>query len=215
MNPAPAIHLVLASTSPYRQALLKRFNLPFSVCAPEIDETPLPGETPSQLVLRLSEAKARAVAQQSDCPSHAFAYVLIIGGDQVADCDGVAVGKPGDFDNARKQLRMLSGKTVTFRTGLALFNPQANRCRSIRVDIATTYRTLTDAEVEAYLHVAQPYNCAGSVRSEDLGIALFESIDNNDPTALIGLPLIALARLLRAEGVNPLLHQALAPRSLP
>ncbi|MDR0771280.1 MAG: Maf family nucleotide pyrophosphatase [Burkholderiales bacterium] len=204
MNSALPVHLILASTSPYRQALLKRFNLPFRVCAPAIDETPLPGETPSQLVLRLSEAKARA--GESGCAPHA----LIIGGDQVADCDGVAVGKPGDFDNARKQLRMLSGKTVIFRTGLALFNPAARRCRSVRVDIATTYRTLTDAEIEAYLHVALPYNCAGSVRSEDLGIALFESIDNNDPTALIGLPLIALSRLLRAEGVNPLLHQPLA-----
>ncbi|MCL2872602.1 MAG: Maf family nucleotide pyrophosphatase [Betaproteobacteria bacterium] len=199
----PAPFLILASSSPYRQALLKRFNLPFDVCAPEIDETPLPRETPSQLVLRLSEAKARAVAQQESCPPHA----LIIGGDQVADCDGVAVGKPGDFDNARRQLQKLSGKTVVFRTGLALFNPSAGRCRSVRVDIATTYRTLTDAEIEAYLRAAQPYNCAGSVRSEDLGIALFERIDNDDPTALIGLPLIALARLLRAEGVNPLLHQ--------
>ncbi|MCL2310041.1 MAG: Maf family nucleotide pyrophosphatase [Proteobacteria bacterium] len=205
MDAPPTFHLVLASTSPYRQELLKRFNLPFSVCAPAIDETPLFGETPSQLVLRLSETKARAVARQSDCPSHS----LIIGGDQVADCDGVAVGKPGDFDNAREQLRMLSGKTVLFRTGLALFNPQARRCRSVRVDIATTYRTLTDAEIEAYLHAAQPYNCAGSARSEDLGIALFERIDNDDPTALIGLPLIALARLLRAEGINPLLHQSL------
>ncbi|MCL2297814.1 MAG: Maf family nucleotide pyrophosphatase [Proteobacteria bacterium] len=211
MNTPPATHLVLASTSPYRQELLKRFNLPFSVCAPEIDETPLPGETPSQLVLRLSEAKARAVARQSDCPSRS----LIIGGDQVADCDGVAIGKPGDFDNARRQLRSLSGKTVLFRTGLALFNPQARRCRSVRVDIATTYRTLTDAEIEAYLHAAQPYNCAGSVRSEDLGIALFERIDNDDPTALIGLPLIALARLLRAEGVNPLLHQPLVSHPAP
>jgi len=199
----PDPFLILASSSPYRQALLKRFNLPFGVCAPEIDETPLPGETPSQLVLRLSEAKARAVVRQSACPAHA----LIIGGDQVADCDGVAVGKPGNFDNACQQLRRLSGKTVLFRTGLALFNPSAGRCRSVRVDIATTYRTLTDAEIEAYLRAAQPYNCAGSVRSEDLGIALFERIDNDDPTALIGLPLIALARLLRAEGVNPLLHQ--------
>ncbi|MDR2016106.1 MAG: Maf family protein, partial [Burkholderiales bacterium] len=137
----------------------------------------------------------------------------IIGGDQVADFDGVAIGKPGSFDNARKQLQKLSGKTVIFRTGLALFNPAARRCRSVRVDIATTYRTLTDAEIDAYLYVAQPYNCAGSVRSEDLGIALFESIDNDDPTALIGLPLIALARLLRAEGVNPLLHQP--PASTP
>ncbi|MDR2710919.1 MAG: Maf family protein [Burkholderiales bacterium] len=252
------VHLILASTSPYRQALLERFNLPFSVCAPEIDETPLPGETPSQLVLRLSEAKARAVAQQvgavlsealtlhslsplppsqpsskggrSPIPSPSGGglgwglavqecaplnqkrsddspRVLIIGGDQVADSGGVAVGKPGNFDNARKQLRTLSGKTVIFRTGLALFNPQAGRCRSVRVDIATTYRVLTDAEIEAYLHAVQPYNCAGAVRSEDLGIALFERIDNDDPTALIGLPLIALARLLRAEGVNPLLHQ--------
>ncbi|MDR2173771.1 MAG: Maf family nucleotide pyrophosphatase [Burkholderiales bacterium] len=209
MNLATAPHLILASTSPYRQALLKRFNLPFSVCAPDIDETPLPGETPLQLVLRLSEAKARAGAKQGNCPAHA----LVIGGDQVADCDGVAVGKPGDFDNAYKQLRGLSGKTVIFRTGLALFNTTTRCCRSVCVDIATTYRTLTDAEIEAYLHTAQPYNCTGSVRSEDLGIALFESIDNNDPTALIGLPLIALARLLRAEGVNPLLLQPHIPHS--
>ncbi len=203
MATIPPPYLILASTSPYRRALLQRFNLPFSVCAPEVDETSLAGETPSQLVLRLSEAKARAAANQNPVPGHA----LIIGGDQVADCDNNAIGKPGNFDNARRQLRSLSGKTVIFRTGLALFNPAARRCRSVRVDIATTYRTLTDPEIEAYLRAAQPYNCAGSVRSEDLGIALFESIDNSDPTALIGLPLIALARLLRAEGVNPLLHQ--------
>ncbi len=194
--------LVLASTSPYRCDLLKRFNIPFQTFAPEVDETPLPNETPAQLVLRLAEMKARAGAAAFASSSE---NVLVIGADQVADFNGTILGKPGSFANAQKQLRTLSGHSVVFRTGVALFNPQAQRCRTVRVDVTTEYRHLTDAEIDHYLRAAEPFNCAGSVRSEDLGIALFERIDNDDPTALIGLPLIALARLLRAEGVNPLL----------
>ncbi len=196
------VTLLLASTSPYRRDLLTRFGLPFQTFSPEVDETPLPNETPAQLVLRLSEMKARA-------GEAAFAHMpentLIIGADQIADFEGVVFGKPGSLANAQKQLSALSGKTVVFRTGLALFNPQARRCRTVRIDVVTEYRDLTDAEINHYLHAAEPFNCAGSARSEDLGITLFERIDNNDPTALIGLPLIALARLLRAENVNPLL----------
>ncbi len=196
------VTLLLASTSPYRRDLLTRFGLPFQTFSPEVDETPLPNETPAQLVLRLSEMKARAgEAAFARMPEN----TLIIGADQVADFEGVVFGKPGSLANAQKQLSVLSGKTVVFRTGLALFNPQARRCRTVRIDVVTEYRDLTDAEINHYLHAAEPFNCAGSARSEDLGITLFERIDNNDPTALIGLPLIALARLLRAENVNPLL----------
>lgn len=194
--------LVLASTSPYRRQLLERLGIPFETCAPQVDETPLPNESPAQLVLRLSEMKARAGAATL---GEITEKTLVIGSDQVADFSGTPIGKPGSFEKARAQLKKLSGKTVVFRTGVALFNPAAQRCNSARIDVTTTYRQLSDEEIDAYLETAQPFNCAGAVRSEDLGIALFESIENDDPTALIGLPLIALSRLLRAEGVNPLL----------
>ncbi|MDR1530420.1 MAG: Maf family nucleotide pyrophosphatase [Burkholderiales bacterium] len=193
--------LVLASTSPYRRQLLERLGIPFTTCAPQVDEAVLPNETPAQLVLRLSEAKARAGAALMGLQGK----MLIIGSDQVADFGGAAVGKPNSFERARAQLQQLSGKTVIFRTGLALFNPAARRCCCTRVDVTTTYRKLSDEEIDAYLEKARPLNCAGAARSEDLGIALFERIESDDPTALIGLPLIALTRLLRAEDVNPLL----------
>lgn len=195
--------LVLGSTSRYRRALLDRLLLPFEVAAPDLDESALPGERPAATALRLAEAKARAVAAR-------YRDALVIGSDQVADCDGQPVGKPGHRAGAVAQLRMLSGRTVVFHTGVALVDAASGRCRSELVDIASTFRTLTDAEIATYLDREQPYDCAGSVRSEALGIALFERIASDDPTALIGLPLIALARLLRAEGLDPLGPDGLA-----
>jgi septum formation protein len=198
--------LVLASTSPYRQQMLSRFGLPFSVVSPAVDETPAPLETPEALVVRLSELKARAgAATFYHAMPRSPRNALIIGADQVADYNGVPIGKPGSFEAAHAQLQALSGKTVIFRTGLALYRPDTNVCRSECVNITTTYRTLSDEEITAYLTAAKPFNCAGSVRSEDLGITLFDSIQSDDPTALIGLPLIALARLMREQGANPLM----------
>jgi septum formation protein len=194
-NPPP---LVLGSTSRYRRALLDRLGLPFEVAAPGVDEAALPGERPAVTALRLAEAKARAVASR-------YADALVIGSDQVADCDGRPVGKPGDRARAFEQLRALSGRTVVFHTGLALVDAASGRCHRELVDVASTFRTLGDAEIARYLDREQPYDCAGSVKSEALGIVLFDRIASDDPTALIGLPLIALARLLRLEGVEPLL----------
>lgn len=192
--------LILASTSRYRRELMLRLGLPYTVAAPGIDEAPRPGEAPAQTALRLSEAKARAVAA-------GLAEGLVIGSDQVAECDGEPVGKPGTHEAALAQLARLSGRTVTFHTGLALVNAASGRAQRELVDVASTFRTLSPTEIEAYLARERPYDCAGSVRSEALGIALFERIASDDPTALIGLPLIALARMLRAEGVNPLLSE--------
>ena len=193
----PARLLVLGSTSHYRRELLSRLGLPFVVAAPEVDETPLPGEAPAETALRLALVKARAVAAR-------YADALVIGSDQVADCEGVAVGKPGSHAAAIAQLRALSGRTVVFHTGVALVDAASGRGACVRVDVASTFRTLTDADIVAYLDREQPYDCAGSVRSEGAGIALFERVQSDDPTALIGLPLIALCRLLRAEGIDVL-----------
>jgi len=190
--------LVLGSTSRYRRELLGRLGLAFEVAAPHVDEAALPGESPAATALRLSEAKARAVAAR-------FPDALVIGSDQVADCNGAAVGKPGDRANAIALLRSLSGKTVTFHTGVALVDAASGRCQRDLVDVASTFRVLSDAEIAAYLDREAPYDCAGGVKSETLGIALFERIASDDPSALVGLPLIALCRMLRAEGVDPLL----------
>ncbi|MDH5287740.1 MAG: Maf family nucleotide pyrophosphatase [Betaproteobacteria bacterium] len=189
--------LVLASTSRYRRELLGRLRLPFDIEAPGVDEKVLPGETPAQTALRLAEAKARAVA--AGRPEG-----LVIGSDQVASCDGEAISKPGTHANAVAQLQRLSGRTVTFHTAVALVNAATGRVQRELVDVASTFRSLSPAEIETYLRREQPYDCAGAVRSEALGIALFERIASDDPTALIGLPLIAVARMLRAEGVDPL-----------
>ncbi len=186
--------LVLASTSPYRRELLGRLGLPFVTVAPVADEAPLAGEAPRETALRLAEAKARSVAS-------AYPAALIIGSDQVADCDGAAVGKPGDFDGAVAMLTRLSGKTVVFHTGLALLETATGRCRTTLVDVRSTFRALGRADIEAYLRRETPYDCAGAVKAEGLGIVLFESIESDDPTALIGLPLIRLASLLRDAGV--------------
>lgn len=186
--------LVLGSTSRYRRELLERLRLPFQVASPGVDEAPTTGETPAATALRLSEAKARAVAAR-------FPAALVIGSDQVAECDGQSIGKPGNRDNAIAQLRLLAGRTVVFHTGLALVDAPSGRCQTAMVDVASTFRALEPAEIEAYVDREQPFDCAGSVRSEALGIALFDRIVSDDPTALIGLPLIALIRMLRAEGV--------------
>jgi septum formation protein len=197
--------LVLGSTSRYRRALLERFGVRFDVAGPDVDETPLPGERPAGTALRLSEAKARAVAAR-------FPDALVIGSDQVADCDGAPVGKPGDRERAFAQLRALSGRTVVFHTGVALVDARSGRCRSELVDVVSTFRTLSDGEILTYLDREQPWDCAGAVKSEGVGIALFERIESDDPTALVGLPLIAVARMLRAEGVDVVASAAVGAR---
>lgn len=189
--------LILASTSRYRRALLTQLAVPFDVMAPDVDETPLVAEAPRATALRLAEAKARAVAAR-------HAHALVIGADQVADLDGRPIGKPGNYANAFAQLRVLSGQTVVFHTGVALCDAASGRCTSRLVDVTSVFRVLADAEIDSYLRREQPYDCAGSVRSEALGIALFERIESSDPSALIGLPLIAVVDLLRAEGMSVL-----------
>jgi len=189
--------LILASTSRYRRDLLSRLGLAFEVAAPGVDETPLPAEAPRATALRLAEAKARAVAAGRR-------EGLVIGSDQVAECDGEAVGKPGTHERAVAQLERLAGRTVVFHTGVALVNAATGQARVVCVDVASTYRPLSLHEIERYLYREQPYDCAGSVRSEGLGVALFERIVSDDPTALVGLPLIAVARMLREEGVEVL-----------
>jgi septum formation protein len=201
-NPHAATRrLVLASTSRYRRALLGQLGLPFDVAAPDTDEAPLPGETPSATALRLAEAKARSVADR-----HPDA--LIVGSDQVADCDGQPVGKPGSHEHAVEQLRALSGRTVVFHTGLALLDAASGSCQTAMVDVRSAFRHLTPAEIEDYLRRDQPYDCAASVKSDALGIVLFERIESDDPSALVGLPLIRLTDMLRAAGVAILASDA-------
>jgi septum formation protein len=189
--------LVLASTSRYRAALLDRLGVAYVAVAPGVDETARPGESPADACLRLAEAKARAVASR-----HPDA--LIIGSDQIADCDGRHVGKPGTLAAAREQLAMLSGRTIVFHTGGAVHDAASGRAAVERVDVRSTFRRLSAPEIDAYLARESVLDCAGSVRSERLGIALFDVIDSDDPTALEGLPLIATCRLLRAAGLDVL-----------
>ena len=190
--------LVLASTSRYRRELLSRLGLPFEVAAPDVDETPQAGESPSQTALRLAESKARAVAEQ-------FADSLIIGSDQVLLLDDVQLGKPGNFENAFKQLKKMQGKVMVFHTALCLLNSQSGKLQLRDVPTTVHLRALSDAQIESYLKKEQPYDCAGSARSEGLGIALIARYETADPNALIGLPLIALTEMLANEGVDPLL----------
>lgn len=187
--------LILASTSRYRAELLSRLRLPFETRAPGVEETPLSGETPSQMAVRLALAKARAVARQ-------LGYGLIIGSDQVAHCDGEVLGKPGSHAPALRQLKLMRGRTTYFDTALALINASSGREQTTVVTTTVLLRDASDAELEAYLAAEKPYDCAGSAKSEGLGIALMESIAGDDPSALIGLPLIALVRMLRAENVS-------------
>jgi septum formation protein len=189
--------LILASTSRYRRELLERLRLPFEALSPDTDETPLPGEAPAALAERLALAKARALATR-------FPDAVVIGADQVADVDGVAIGKPGTHERAVQQLRAMSGRTIVFQTALAVVRAAIGFAEVRRAPVAVRFRTLGDEEIEFYLRTEQPYDCAGSAKCETLGIALLEAIDSDDPTALIGLPLIRTAQLLRAAGLDPL-----------
>jgi septum formation protein len=187
--------LILGSTSAYRRELLERLRIPFSVESPYVDETPLPAEQPAALACRLALAKANAVAQRHpDC--------VVIGSDQVADLDGLALGKPGDHARAVAQLRQMRGKTVVFQTAVAVVCLQSGFCQQALAAVKVTFRALADAEIENYLQAEKPYDCAGSAKSEGLGIALLDAIDSDDPTALVGLPLIRTSRMLRAAGVQ-------------
>jgi len=189
--------LILASSSPYRRALLQRLNLPFAVQSPDIDERPRPDETPLALALRLAQEKAAAVAVQ-----HPGA--LVIGSDQVAVFQGEPIGKPGSFQAARDQLRRFSGGDVLFHTALCVTDGQ--RVLLEQVPTECRFLALDDARIEHYLRVEQPFDTAGSAKAEQLGIALMERMRSDDPSALIGLPLIALCRMLRAFGLEPLAH---------
>jgi len=187
--------LVLASTSIYRSELLARLNIPFQTAAPEVDETPLAGESAKQTSWRLSREKAQAVASQ-------YPEALIIGSDQVALLGDQQLGKPLSHDNAVRQLRSMRGQTVTFYTALTLFNA---RTGNMQTDVAinnVTYRELTDAQIENYLHKEKPYHCAGSAKSEGLGIALISRMEGDDPNALVGLPLILLVNMLLKQDVS-------------
>lgn len=186
--------LILGSTSAYRRELLSRLQVPFSVESPHVDETPLPGEHPAALARRLALAKAQAVAQR-------FPDCVVIGSDQVADLDGQALGKPGTHERAVAQLRQMRGKTVIFQTAVAVVCQQSGFCQQALAPVKVTFRALDDDEIEAYLRAEQPYDCAGSAKSEGLGITLLQSIENDDPTALVGLPLIRTSQMLRAAGI--------------
>ena len=187
--------LVLASSSSYRRALLERLGLPFETISPDVDETPLPGESPERTARRLAEAKAHVVPQPSR-------QTLVIGSDQVAEIDGVRLGKPGEHEAAVRQLILMRGKHVVFHTALCLRNSATGRLQLANVPTTVEFRHIGDEEIERYLARERPYDCAGSARIEGLGIALAESVVSEDPTALIGLPLIALVTMLRNEGVR-------------
>jgi septum formation protein len=195
------VRLILASSSAYRRELLSRLGLPFETMSPDIDETPLPGEAPEATALRLARGKAGAIAAL-----HPGA--LVIGSDQVATLDGEQIGKPGDHERALAQLRMMRGRRVTFHTALCLWDGRldaghAERAAQVEnIQTFVAFRDLPDHELDAYLRIEQPYDCAGSAKNEGLGIAILERIDSTDPTALTGLPLIALTGMLRRAGVS-------------
>lgn len=186
--------LVLGSSSAYRRELLSRLGLPFDVCSPDVDETPLAGEAPLALAQRLALAKARAVAPQY--PNH-----VVIGSDQVADLHGTPLGKPGTHPRAVEQLQRMRGQTVQFHTALAVVHHATGLCLQDTATVHVVFRHYSDEEIERYLQREQPYDCAGSAKSEGLGIAMLDRIDSDDPTALIGLPLIRTARMLRQAGL--------------
>lgn len=186
--------LILGSTSRYRRELLSRLQVPFETVAPDVDETPAPGEAPATLATRLAQAKAREVARR-----HPDA--VVIGSDQVADLRGLPLGKPGDHARAVAQLRSMSGQTVVFQTALTVVCLETGFEQSDLASVRVVFRDLDDEEIERYLRAEQPYDCAGSAKSEGLGIALLERIDNDDPTALVGLPLIRTCRMIRAAGL--------------
>lgn len=198
-DPTDSHQIVLASSSRYRRELLARLGLPFVCASPDIDETPNSGESPATLVRRLAQAKAQALA--ATYPAH-----LVFGSDQVACCNGQILGKPGNISKAHQQLAMLSNQRVEFLTGIALLNTKTSR---LQVDLDITevsFRDLSAEEIEAYVQREQPLDCAGSFKSEGLGVTLFHRIDNSDPTALIGLPLIKVCDMLRQENFDPLIR---------
>lgn len=185
--------IVLASSSRYRRELLQRLGLPFESWSPDVDETALPSEPPRETAIRLARLKAAAGARK-------FPKAWVIGSDQVADLDGRAIGKPGTFENARRQLRDVSGHSVLFHTALCVLNDRMERRHERLVTTEVAFRRLSDAEIDRYLEREHALDCAGSAKSEGLGVALLSRMHGEDPTALVGLPLIALAALLRAEG---------------
>ena len=196
MTPASAARaLVLGSTSVYRRELLSRLRLPFSVEAPHVDETPRAGEAPAELARRLAAAKAAAVADRHP-------EAIVIGSDQVADLEGEPLGKPGNHENAVAQLRRMRGRTVIFQTALSVLCRASGFAQHELAPVRVRFRELADDEIEAYLRAEQPYDCAGSAKSEGAGIALLDAIDSDDPTALVGLPLIRACRMLRAAGLR-------------
>jgi len=189
--------LILGSTSRYRRELLERLRLPFEVCKPNVDETPQPGEAPVALAVRLALAKAQAVAAQ-------FPQAVVIGSDQVADLHGEPIGKPGTHERARAQLRAMSGQAVVFQTAVAVVCAATGFEAQTLAPVKVQFRELSDAEIETYLLAETPYDCAGSAKSEGLGISLLAAIESDDPTALIGLPLIRTGARLRQAGIDPL-----------
>ncbi len=191
----PEYKLILGSSSVYRRELLERLQIPFSAISPEVDETPLPGEAPEITALRLAQEKARKIgANQQDA--------LIIGCDQVATLDGMQLGKPLDHENAVRQLQLMRGRIVTFHSALCLFNSRTGNMQAEVIPYQVKFRKLSDVQIENYLHKEQPYHCAGSAKSEGLGIALMEWMRGDDPNALTGLPLIALVGMLEREGLD-------------
>ena len=187
--------LILGSTSRYRKELLTRLRIPFETASPDVDETPHSNESPKDLALRLALAKARAVALK-------YPEAVVIGSDQVADLEGTPLGKPGNHANAILQLQRMRGKTVIFQTALSVVCIATGFERTDLAEVKVKFRDLSDAEIETYLRAEEPYDCAGSAKSEGLGIALLDAIDNDDPTALIGLPLIRTCQMLREAGVK-------------
>ena len=193
-HPAPAV-LVLASTSPYRRELLARLKIPFAIASPNVDEAPLADEEPAPLALRLACSKAEAVR-------YAWPDALIIGSDQVAVVGNTILGKPGNFDNSASQLKQMRGERVQFHTAVCVLNTRTALQQTALVTITVHMREYSDEQIERYVLSETPYDCAGSARIEGLGIALVEKLDGDDPTALIGLPLIALCKMLRNEGIQ-------------
>ena len=197
-TPANALasrRLILGSSSGYRRELLARLQIPFEVVNPDVDETPLAGEQPRELAARLALIKARSVARS-------FPQAVVIGSDQVADLHGVPLGKPGNHEKALAQLRQMRGQTVVFQTAVSVVCLESGFEDSSLAAVRVTFRDLTDDEIENYLRAEQPYDCAGSAKSEGLGIALLASIESDDPTALIGLPLIRTCNMIRAAGLT-------------
>ena len=192
--------LVLGSTSPFRKEILAKLNIPFVCAKPNIDESPFENESPVALVERLAIEKAKAVADE-------YPDALIIGSDQVAMCDGEILGKPHNFENAVKQLEKFSNKTVAFYTGLCVYDSGLDYTTSLIEPFLVHFNELSRSDIENYLHAEQPYNCAGSFKSEGLGICLFKKLEGDDPNTLIGLPLIKLVELLKQHGVDVLAEQ--------